>query len=236
MTRRIFVASVAAAVMLSGAVASAEVIVAYHTNPAAVANTGPSVQGAGISAGNQVFVNSGFDERWRDPMWDNVQIPGISGATVPWRNWRAMGAADPVSTTSYEGFTFSYTGPTQSFDSFRFDFIARGGGTGFNAKYAVFASKNSAPFTSLATGALSPAAGQWVTSSTPIVADISSLGDLNSGDSVEFRLAVSGSTGTDQGIFTQGIQVIAVVPEPSSFALLGTLGAVSAVLRRRLSA
>lgn len=223
---------IAVASMLGVVAAQAEVIVAYHTNPSAVDSAVPSVQGTGITAGNQVFVNSGSSETWRADVWGHPSSPaGISGANTPWRLWRAMGNGDPVSTTSYEGFTISYTGATLTFSAFEFDMMARGGNAAFDAKYAVFASKNAGAFSLLGSGFATAPASAWVNIGLPVSVDISSLGSLNNGDSVEFRLAINGSDQMDEGIFTQGIQVSAI-PAPATFGIvLSTLAAV--IIRRR---
>lgn len=195
----------------------AEVIVAYHTNGTSretVQSNAASITGEGITAGNAVFAR-GTHEAWRV---DGFAIdtgyalwPGLSGRNDVWHAWREMGEGDPIHTANYEAFTIQYMGPMLTFKNFKFDLLVRGSAPAWNAKYTVFASVNGGRFQTLGKGSQAAATTPvWVDPfGSPVKVDISSLGTLNSGDSVEFRLALSGSIGSNQAIFTQGIQVSA---------------------------
>lgn len=228
----------------SSGVIQGAVILSYHTNgtsAATIKSDAPVIQATGVTAGNAVFV--GTAEEWRDQGSFGNRVAGsLSGSDATWRLWRAMGTGDPVATTSYEGFSFTYSGanPTLALDTFTFDIIARDGQNAYTAKYAVFASKNGGSFVQLGSGSQAintTTESIWYNFGLPVTVDISSFGNVTSGDSLEFRLAISGSPTTNltQGIFTQGIQLSAtVIPEPAA-AILGSLGMVLLLRRRRVA-
>ncbi len=218
----------------------AAVILSYHTNgtnSATISSPTPVIQAEGITAGNAVFV--GNSETWRDQGSFGNRVAGsLSGSDATWRLWRNMGTGDPVSTTSYEGFSFTYSGtnPTLQLDTFAFDIIARDGNAAYTAKYALFASKNGGSFVQLGSGSQAITTGTsntWYNFGLPVTFDISSFGTITTGDSLEFRLAISGSSTFEQGIFTQGMQLSATaIPEPST-AVLGGICMLFLLHRRR---
>ncbi len=241
--KRQYLINGAFALALSSLTTQAAVIVAYHTNgtsTATVQSAAASFVGTGITAGNAVF-DRGANDAWRIDGFNMQDAPesGLSGRDDVWHVWRNMGTGDPVSTARYESFTIGYTGPTLTFENFTFDLLLQGSGlTAWTAKYAVFASVNGGAFQTLGTGAEAGptgTAGPWTDPfGTPVTVDISSLGNLSTGDSVEFRLAFGGSNATNMAIFSQGIQVTAI-PEPSSSLLmLGSLAGLCFFRRRRL--
>jgi hypothetical protein len=227
-------------IALSAGMTQAAVILSYHTNgtsAATIQSAAPVIQGTGITGANAVFV--GNSETWREEGSFGNRVAGsLSGSNAAWRLWRAMGTGDPVATTSYEGFSFTYSGanPTLSLDTFAFDIIARDGNNPYTAKYALFASKNGGSFVQLGSGSQAITTGTqntWYNFGLPVTFDISSFGTVTSGDSLEFRLAISGSDANEKGIFTQGIQLSATaVPEPST-AVLGALSMLFLLPRRR---
>ncbi len=148
----------------------------------------------------------------------------------------------PDSTNDFAGFSFSYNSATHhlNLDKLSFDLAAASDtGGGLNVDYEIFARKNADPFASfggLKAGPSVSAAGSgkgW--DSGVFEQDLSSLGEINSGDTVEVRIGLGENSGSGaKGAFIQGIQLegVTAIPEPSS-TMLVLLAGGSFILRRR---
>jgi hypothetical protein len=198
----------AAALIIGGSTCSAaSVILSYHNGTTSIA---PITAAPGIFASNSSLVGS---ESWRTSWGSAGATPAgpLAGSAVGsnWRLWRAISLNDVASNSSdYAGFVFNSLNELE-LGNLSFDLAAASDNAGtINGEYNVFVSKNGGAFISLGSGIGTSlvTAGGWANNT--VVVDASSVGTVQSGDQLDFRIGLADNSGSNsKGVFLQGIQL-----------------------------
>ena len=227
---------------------SAAVLSTYIDGPEyADTNTPAASSAAGVTASNMSFnsLSGGFGGPVRD-VFGSVDLGGDGNVTTN-DFWYIVNAnqdlgSDPGAgsavASDYWGFTLTAdAGSSLDLTSLTFDYgVGHNDGGTSDFGYRVFTKVDGGAFTSIATGGVASAsytAGDWSGQASGNI-DLTSLATTVDGGNVEFRIqmwsssASGGAIQAFQNITTNG----AVVPEPSSIALLG-LGGLALLRRRR---
>jgi hypothetical protein len=226
--------------------ANAATLVQYHdgTTSTTAYNVAAGITGSGLSyAGNGADTfRTSFGGAGATPAGPTAGT--ASGSN--WRLWRKSNITEALSASdNYAGFTINIGAAADGITLGDLTFDLAGGGAnsatgGIDVNYQAFAQVNGGGFSAVGSpsGFIQLLADATINSFSPVVTgtvDLSSLGALSAGDTVDIRISVQSEDGvgsTNIGLFMQGIKLVDAVPEPGSLVLVG-IGGLFIISRRR---